>query len=429
MPACGSGVRTDSRSARTTARRRPRSPEQWIQADDPRGAERKRTEAALVGGVRRSRHWTDSVADGRRAEPDAENGRAPHRRGPRRTRRGRGRPACRSSRRLTAQYNRNAYERHGLPVQHLPQLVPVKHYYDNWSAGFDAAWELDFWGRFRRAVEAADANLDAQVAGYNKALVLLQAEVAANYIQMRAFEERLQLARKNVDLQKETLRIVDARAIARAWSPSWTCSRPLTTSAKPKSLIPLLATGHRRAQNRLCILMGMPPQQLAARCSSARGRFPPRRRRWWWAFRPTCLRRRPNVPPRRARGGRPIGADRHRQGRVLSAHRHYRQASACSPSTSANCSRRPAWPARSGPGFRWNILNYGRILNNVRRRGRPLSAGRAGLRDTVLRADEEVENGIVAFLREQERRQGAGRRAPARPRVPWRLPSGSMRRA
>ena len=85
------------------------------------------------------------------------------------------------------------------------------YYYDNWSAGFNAAWELDFWGRFRRAVEAADAHLDAQVEGYDNVLVLLQAEVAANYIQMRAYEERLELARKNVELQQETLRIVTLR--------------------------------------------------------------------------------------------------------------------------------------------------------------------------------------------------------------------------
>ena len=72
-----------------------------------------------------------------------------------------------------------------------------EYYYDNWSAGFNAAWELDFWGRFRRAVEAADAHLNAQVEGYDNVLVLLQAEVATNYIQMRSYEERLELAKQN----------------------------------------------------------------------------------------------------------------------------------------------------------------------------------------------------------------------------------------
>ena len=51
------------------------------------------------------------------------------------------------------------------------------------------AWELDVWGKIRRGIEAADANLDAQVESYDDVLVMLQAEVAAAYIQMRALEE------------------------------------------------------------------------------------------------------------------------------------------------------------------------------------------------------------------------------------------------
>ena len=64
---------------------------------------------------------------------------------------------------------------------------------------------------FAAQIESADARLDAQVEGYDNVLVLLQAEVASNYIQMRSAEERLVLAEKNVDLQKETLRIVTLR--------------------------------------------------------------------------------------------------------------------------------------------------------------------------------------------------------------------------
>ena len=90
-------------------------------------------------------------------------------------------------------------ERELLSVQHHSRLP--SYYYNNWSAGFNAAWELDFWGRFRRAIEAADANLNAQVEGYDNVLVLLQAEVAANYIQMRSYEERIELAKKNLELQ------------------------------------------------------------------------------------------------------------------------------------------------------------------------------------------------------------------------------------
>ncbi len=62
---------------------------------------------------------------------------------------------------------------------------PGNREFDNWSVGFDAAWELDIWGRIRRGVESADANLNAQIENYDDVLVILQAEVAAAYIQMR----------------------------------------------------------------------------------------------------------------------------------------------------------------------------------------------------------------------------------------------------
>ncbi len=86
----------------------------------------------------------------------------------------------------TGQYTRNAMSANTYPFSALKNIFTLPtYYYDNWSAGFDAAWELDFWGRFRRAIESADARLDAQVEGYDNVLVLLQAEVASNYIQMR----------------------------------------------------------------------------------------------------------------------------------------------------------------------------------------------------------------------------------------------------
>jgi NodT family efflux transporter outer membrane factor (OMF) lipoprotein len=158
----------------------------------------------------------------------------------------------------TAQYSRNAMSQNAYPFSVFP--LP-RYYFDNWSAGFDAAWELDFWGRFRRAVEAADAHLDAQVADYDNVLVLLQAEVATNYIQMRAYEERLELARKNVELQKETLRIVTLRE-QQGLLTELDVQQATVNLGTTESLIPTLVTGHRSVQNRLCTLMGEPPRQL-----------------------------------------------------------------------------------------------------------------------------------------------------------------------
>ena len=82
---------------------------------------------------------------------------------------------------------------------------------DSWNYAFNLQWELDFWGRFRRAVTAADDQLQASVEGYDAVLVTLLGDVAANYVQVRTFQEQIELAKANVELQRGVLKIVQAR--------------------------------------------------------------------------------------------------------------------------------------------------------------------------------------------------------------------------
>ena len=67
--------------------------------------------------------------------------------------------------------------------------------FDQWSFGFNLAWELDFWGRFRRAVLASEVQLDASAASYDDVLVTLLGDIATNYVQMRVYEQQIELAR------------------------------------------------------------------------------------------------------------------------------------------------------------------------------------------------------------------------------------------
>src|SRR5437016_3167648 len=78
----------------------------------------------------------------------------------------------------------------------LPE--PPEKWLQEWNTGFNASWELDLWGRIRRAIEAADAELDASVENYDDVLVILLSDIASNYTQLRTFQERLQLAWNNV---------------------------------------------------------------------------------------------------------------------------------------------------------------------------------------------------------------------------------------
>src|SRR5690606_29592338 len=82
---------------------------------------------------------------------------------------------------------------------------------DLYVAELDAAWEIDIWGRVRRTVEAADADLAATVEDMRDVRVALAAETALTYVEMRAFQRRATLAQTHVDLQRQTLDLVRIR--------------------------------------------------------------------------------------------------------------------------------------------------------------------------------------------------------------------------
>jgi len=99
------------------------------------------------------------------------------------------------------------------PLSNLPEdvLQGVDRSAGAWSASFDAAWEADVWGKFRRGVEAADANLAASMLNYDAVLVTLTGDVAALYTSIRTLQERLDYAYTNVKLQKQALDLANSR--------------------------------------------------------------------------------------------------------------------------------------------------------------------------------------------------------------------------
>ena len=90
-------------------------------------------------------------------------------------------------------------------------LPGTDFYYNDLNLGFDAAWELDFWGKFRRAVESNIGKLEASIASYDDILVTLTAEVARTYILIRTQEMLLAIARENVKIQEQSLQITETR--------------------------------------------------------------------------------------------------------------------------------------------------------------------------------------------------------------------------
>ncbi|NQU21423.1 MAG: efflux transporter outer membrane subunit [Candidatus Nealsonbacteria bacterium] len=276
--------------------------------------------------------------------------------------------------------------------------VPITDF-DFWDAGFNASWELDFWGRFRRAIEAEDALLNAEIESYDNVLVVLQAEVAAAYIQYRTLQQRLDLAKKNVKIQQRTFDIADVRfRNGRVTELDPVLAKENLEATR--SLIPDIESGIRQAGNAICVLLGVPPRDLTAELGD--GPIPNPPAEILAGIPAELLRRRPDV--RRAER---LAAAQSAVIGVAESDLYPRIAITgfigFESEDLTNLSDQASLAGSIGPGFQWNILNYGRIRNNVRANEAKFHQLVFDYQSTVLAASREVEDGIVSFLKERER--------------------------
>jgi len=127
----------------------------------------------------------------------------------------------------------------------------------DYQLGFDAVWEVDFWGKYRRGVEAESASLLASVADYYNALVSLTAEVARTYATLRTYEVLVDQARANVAVQEEGLRMAESRFRNGATS-ELDVTQATTLLESTRASIPDLEIGSQQSKNALCTSSRLP---------------------------------------------------------------------------------------------------------------------------------------------------------------------------
>ncbi len=293
------------------------------------------------------------------------------------------------------QYQRIQISTNGNPAG--VTMLPARAF-SLWTSGFNATWEIDLWGRLRRGIESADANLDASIEDYDDVLVSLIAETAAAYVDVRAFQQRLEFARANVAAQEGSLRIAESRLRAGAVS-ELDVTQARSILGQTEALIPVLERGLRLSNNRLCVLLGIPPRDLVEELGTEP--IPSAEPEVVVGIPAELLRRRPDV----RRAEREVAAQSAQIG--IAAADFF-------PTFAINGTL--TWAAGTfdgmfnsssqggviGPTFNWKILNYGRILNNVRVQETRFQRLAIEYQQTVLNANAEIEDAIVSFLRAQE---------------------------
>lgn len=282
--------------------------------------------------------------------------------------------------------------------------------YWDFDAGFDASWELDFWGKFRRGIESADAGLLANMAAYDDFLVSLLAEVANAYVIIRTFEKRVQLAEENVELQKRSLRITEVR-FQNGATTELDVQQAKTLLRNTQATIPQLKTGDRQARHALSTLLGKPPSELNDILAGV-NEIPVAPSEVATGIPAELLRRRPDI--RRAEletasQSALIGvakADLYPSFSLFGS-LGLRSSGGTDLTRTGKDGADELFEGDSveffgGPAFSWNIFNYGRIKNQVRVQDARFQQLIVNYQDTVLRAAREVEDAMVGFLRAQE---------------------------
>ncbi len=270
--------------------------------------------------------------------------------------------------------------------------------FDLWGTGASVAWELDVWGKFRRAIESADANVDASIEDYDDVLVCLIAESTAAYVQYRTFEQRLVYAHANVTIQEEYVRIAETRFKNGAVS-ELDVTEAKSQLAETEALIASLEAGLRQTNNALCVLLGISTRDLKSDLGD--GPIPTAASEVVVGIPAELIRRRPDV----RRAEREVATQ---SALIGIAAADLLPAFSINGSINYQASKfsdmfSPAALAGSvGPSFRWNILNYGRIANNIRVQDARFQQRAIEYQQAVLDANAEVEDAIISFLKAQQ---------------------------
>jgi NodT family efflux transporter outer membrane factor (OMF) lipoprotein len=271
-----------------------------------------------------------------------------------------------------------------------------------YQAGFDAAWELDVFGGNRRAIEAADAAIEATEEFQRSVLVSLLAEVALNYVELRSAQSRLAITEKNIEAQGETVRLTQERFRV-GLSSELDAVRAEALLSNTQSQIPALETQAATAIHRLSVLLGQepaalqeelePPQDLPV----APGEVPV-------GLPSDLLLRRPDI----RQAERELAAATAQIGvAIADLFPRFTLTGGLSGQSSMIGSvlsgANQAWSL--GPGVSVPLFQGGRIRANIQVQDARQEQTAIAYERAILIALQEVEDNLVSFAQEQERRE------------------------
>jgi NodT family efflux transporter outer membrane factor (OMF) lipoprotein len=269
------------------------------------------------------------------------------------------------------------------------------------TVGFDASWELDFFGRIARSVEAADYDIESAIDNRRDVVVTLVSDIARNYVELRGFQQRLGIAVKNIQTQQQSVEITRSRFTA-GLTTDLDVAQAEAILASTRSTVPTLEAGARRSMHRLSVLLGREPGALIADLDQAQT-IPTVPQVVPVGVPSELLRRRPDV----RRAERDLAAATARIG-VATGDLFPRFSLTGSFGLQSDkiadlgdASSR-FWSV--GPAVRWPILDWYKIRSNINVQEARTEQALVRYEQSLLGSFEDVENALVSYSREQVRR-------------------------
>ncbi len=267
---------------------------------------------------------------------------------------------------------------------------------DYYDAGFDAFWELDFFGRVRRNVEANTALVQAAEAGVYSTQVSVTAEVARNYFELRGSQQRLEVAQRNAENQRETLRITTARLEAGRGTQLDT-SRAQAQLSATLATIPDFESAITRSILRLGVLTGKSPEALIPQLSAVQ-KLPTLPATQNIGTPELLLRRRPDIKVAErqlasatAQIGVAVGD--------LFPRISFVGRWGFDAIDSGDLGKTSAESYSFGPSIQWAAFDLGRVRQQIKQREAATDRALAVYQQTVLQALEETDASMTAYVK------------------------------
>ncbi len=273
---------------------------------------------------------------------------------------------------------------------------------DLYQAGFDASWEVDVFGGIRREIEAANADINAEIENRRNTLVTLLAEVARNYTELRGSQRQIAIASENLKAQQETLELTRVRFEAGLVS-DLDVARAEAQVQITASQIPELESSAQQSIHLLSVLLAQEPDALSKELS-VEAPIPQTPPEIPIGLPSDLLRRRPDV----RRAERQLAAATARIGVATADLFPKFSLTGFLGLTSSKFSKlgnsgSTTWSIL--PGVSWPVLDFGRIRSNIAVQNAREEQVATIYEQTVLTSLREVADALISFSKEQARRQ------------------------